>query len=170
MHLAARRALNRYMNRIAQAAFQDVDLILFLVEAGRWSQQANVAQAIAAAGARRARGRRSIVADETKLLHFVSAKAGAGVPGRADGLGAVRRRHRGLEQAVLALPAVLPTVLREDSSPIAASASWLSWSGQLILRLPGLPYAHGADRGFKREAGCSASAPSSGSSAGRNRS
>src|SRR5210317_1879399 len=39
IHLAARRALNRYMNRIAQAAFQDVDLILFLIEAGRWTRQ-----------------------------------------------------------------------------------------------------------------------------------
>lgn len=39
IHLAAKRALNRYMNRIAQAAFHDVDLILFLVEAGRWSKQ-----------------------------------------------------------------------------------------------------------------------------------
>jgi GTP-binding protein Era len=39
IHQAARRALNRYMNRIAQAAFQDVDLILFLIEAGRWTRQ-----------------------------------------------------------------------------------------------------------------------------------
>ena len=39
IHLAAKRALNRYMNRIARAAFHDVDLILFLVEAGRWSKQ-----------------------------------------------------------------------------------------------------------------------------------
>ena len=39
IHLAAKRALNRYMNRIARAAFHDVDLILFLVEAGRWTKQ-----------------------------------------------------------------------------------------------------------------------------------
>ena len=39
IHLAARRALNRYMNRIAKASFHDVDLILFLVEAGRWTKQ-----------------------------------------------------------------------------------------------------------------------------------
>jgi len=39
IHLAAKRALNRYMNRIARASFQDVDLILFLIEAGRWTRQ-----------------------------------------------------------------------------------------------------------------------------------
>ena len=39
IHLAAKRALNRYMNRIARASFHDVDLVLFLVEAGRWTKQ-----------------------------------------------------------------------------------------------------------------------------------
>jgi len=39
IHLAATRALNRYMNKVAHAAFHDVDLILFLIEAGRWSKQ-----------------------------------------------------------------------------------------------------------------------------------
>lgn len=39
IHLAAKKALNRYMNRIARASFHDVDLILFLVEAGRWTKQ-----------------------------------------------------------------------------------------------------------------------------------
>ena len=39
IHLAAKRALNRYMNRIAQAALHDVDVVLFLIEAGRWTKQ-----------------------------------------------------------------------------------------------------------------------------------
>lgn len=39
IHHSARRALNRYMNRVAQAAFKDVDLVLFLVEAGTWTRQ-----------------------------------------------------------------------------------------------------------------------------------
>ena len=39
IHLAAERALNRYMDRVAHAAFHEVDLILFLIEAGRWSKQ-----------------------------------------------------------------------------------------------------------------------------------
>lgn len=39
IHASAGRALNRYMNRVASAAFRDVDVILFLIEAGRWTQQ-----------------------------------------------------------------------------------------------------------------------------------
>jgi GTP-binding protein Era len=39
IHLAAKRALNRYMNRIAHAVLRDVDVALFLVEAGRWTRQ-----------------------------------------------------------------------------------------------------------------------------------
>ncbi|MBT8059545.1 MAG: GTPase Era [Xanthomonadales bacterium] len=39
IHLAAKRALNRYMNRIAQAALHDVDLVLFMIEADRWTRQ-----------------------------------------------------------------------------------------------------------------------------------
>jgi len=39
IHLAARRALNRYMNRIARASLHDVDLVLFLIEADQWTKQ-----------------------------------------------------------------------------------------------------------------------------------
>jgi len=39
IHHSAKRALNRYMNRVAQASFRDVDLVLFMVEAGNWSRQ-----------------------------------------------------------------------------------------------------------------------------------
>jgi len=39
IHASAGRALNRYMNRVARATFRDVELVLFLVEAGRWTQQ-----------------------------------------------------------------------------------------------------------------------------------
>ena len=47
IHLAARRALNRYMNRIARAALHDVDLVLFLIEADRWTRQdENVARTL----------------------------------------------------------------------------------------------------------------------------
>ncbi|MBT8075581.1 MAG: GTPase Era, partial [Gammaproteobacteria bacterium] len=31
IHHTAKRALNRYMNRVAKASFRDVDLVLFLV-------------------------------------------------------------------------------------------------------------------------------------------
>ena len=39
IHLAAKRALNRYMNRIARASLHDVDLALFVIEADRWTKQ-----------------------------------------------------------------------------------------------------------------------------------
>ncbi len=39
IHSSAGRALNKYMNRVAKATFRDVELILFLVEAGRWNRQ-----------------------------------------------------------------------------------------------------------------------------------
>ena len=51
IHLAAKKALNRYMNRIAQASFHEVDLILFLIEAGRWTKQdENVARSLESVG------------------------------------------------------------------------------------------------------------------------
>jgi GTP-binding protein Era len=39
IHRSAGRALNRYMNRVARATFRDVDVVLLLVEAGRWTRQ-----------------------------------------------------------------------------------------------------------------------------------
>ena len=37
LHAGATRALNRYMNRAASGALVGVDLIVFLVEAGKWT-------------------------------------------------------------------------------------------------------------------------------------
>jgi len=39
IHASTGRALNRYMNRVARATFRDVELVLFLVEAGRMTRQ-----------------------------------------------------------------------------------------------------------------------------------
>jgi len=39
IHRVDKKALNRFMNRIARASFLDVDLVLFLVEAGRWTDE-----------------------------------------------------------------------------------------------------------------------------------
>lgn len=39
MHLGRRGALNRYMNRVAEGALDDVDLVLFMVEAGKWTDE-----------------------------------------------------------------------------------------------------------------------------------
>ncbi|HFC53482.1 MAG TPA: GTPase Era [Gammaproteobacteria bacterium] len=39
IHLQAKSAMNRYLNRVASASLQDVDLILFMVEALRWGTE-----------------------------------------------------------------------------------------------------------------------------------
>jgi GTPase len=39
MHRRERRALNRYMNRSAQASLADADVVLVVVEAGRWTEE-----------------------------------------------------------------------------------------------------------------------------------
>lgn len=80
IHLAARSALNRYMNRIAQASFQDVDLILFLVEAGRWTKQdEHVARTLADVDVPvlLVVNKVDLVPDKAKLLRFVGEEVGA---------------------------------------------------------------------------------------------
>ena len=39
IHAATGRALNKYMNRVARAAWRDAELVLMLAEAGRWTRQ-----------------------------------------------------------------------------------------------------------------------------------
>lgn len=39
MHLGGQKSINTYMNRAANSAFDDVDVILFVVEAGRWTKE-----------------------------------------------------------------------------------------------------------------------------------
>jgi GTP-binding protein Era len=97
IHLAAKRALNRYMNRIARASFQDVDLILFLIEADRWTKQdEHVARVLSDAEVPVVLVVNKIdqISDKSRLLHFlrdevrtdrfnevfmISAKSGDGV-------------------------------------------------------------------------------------------
>jgi GTP-binding protein Era len=79
IHLAAKRALNRYMNRVAQASFHDVDLVLFLVEAGRWTpQDEHVARALARVDVpvMLVVNKVDLLADKEELLRFVSERAG----------------------------------------------------------------------------------------------
>jgi len=97
IHLAAKSALNRYMNRIAMAAFQDVDLILFLIEADRWTRQdEHVVRSLADVGmpVLLVVNKIDLVPDKSRLLTFlrdevktdrfdevflISAKSGNGV-------------------------------------------------------------------------------------------
>lgn len=39
LHIVQKRALNRLMNQAASGALQDVDLVLFVIEAGRWNEE-----------------------------------------------------------------------------------------------------------------------------------
>jgi GTP-binding protein Era len=74
IHLAAKKALNRYMNRIARASFHDVDMVLFLVEAGRWTKQdENVARALKAVDVPviLVVNKIDLVPDKTRLLAFL---------------------------------------------------------------------------------------------------
>jgi GTP-binding protein Era len=51
IHRKAGRALNRYMNEAAGSALREIDLALFVVEAGRWTEEdADVLQMIKAVG------------------------------------------------------------------------------------------------------------------------
>ncbi len=51
LHQNAKKAVNRYMNRTAKSALADVDLIIFVVEAARWTDDdENVLRQLRAAG------------------------------------------------------------------------------------------------------------------------
>jgi GTP-binding protein Era len=79
IHEAARRALNRYMNRIARAAVLDVDLILFLIEADRWTRQDEfVARALSGVSAPvwLVVNKIDRIADKSTLLRFLGEKVG----------------------------------------------------------------------------------------------
>jgi len=81
IHRAARKALNRYMNRIARAALHDVDLVLFLVEGGHWTaQDEDVAATLANVGVPVLLVVNKIdqVADKTRLLELLSKHAPSG--------------------------------------------------------------------------------------------
>lgn len=81
IHLAAKKALNRYMNRIARASFQDVDLVLFLVEAGRWTRQdEHVARTLADANVpvMLVVNKIDLLKDKSELLAFLDQQARSG--------------------------------------------------------------------------------------------
>jgi len=78
IHLAAKRALNRYMNRIARASLSGVDVVLFIVEAERWSKQDDhVARALddVTVPIILVVNKIDLVANKTDLLEFLQEKA-----------------------------------------------------------------------------------------------
>jgi len=161
IHLAAKSALNRYMNRIARASFQDVDRILFLIEAGRWTKEdEHVARALQSVDVPLVLVVNKIdqVADKSRLLSFlknevktdrfeevflISAKRGDGV--------------KSLEQNVLlSLPFSRPFYDEDmftDRSERFLAAELVR--EQLMVRLnQELPYALTVEiEEFKRETG-----------------
>lgn len=81
IHLAAKRALNRYMNRIARASFHDVDLILFIIEAGRWTKQdEHVARSLEAVDVpvMLVVNKIDLLPNKAELLHFLEKEAKSG--------------------------------------------------------------------------------------------
>jgi GTP-binding protein Era len=81
IHLAARRALNKYMNRVAKASFHDVDIILFIIEADRWTRQdEHVANSLARVDVPvlLVVNKIDLVPDKTRLLKFLDEKVDAG--------------------------------------------------------------------------------------------
>ena len=75
IHHSAKRALNRYMNRVAQASLRDVDLVMLLVEAGNWTRQDDfVARALAAVEVpvMLVLNKVDLVSDKESLLAFVA--------------------------------------------------------------------------------------------------
>ena len=161
IHLAAKKALNRYMNRIARASFQDVDLVLFLIEAGRWTRQdENVVRALKAVDVPvfLVVNKIDLVPDKSKLLGFLSEEARSGrfdevfliAAKSGDGVDALEGR------AMKALPFSRPFYDEDqftDRSERFLAAELIR--EQLMLRLhKELPYALTVEiEEFKREKG-----------------
>jgi GTP-binding protein Era len=161
IHLAAKRALNRYMNRIAQAALHDVDLVLFLVEAGRWTRQDDhVARTLERAGVPvlLVLNKIDLVPNKSELLGFLERRA---ADGRFDEVLLIAARSgdgvADLERAVMArLPFSRP--FYDENQITNRSSRFLAGElirEQLMTRLhQELPYALTVEiEEFREEAG-----------------
>jgi GTP-binding protein Era len=65
LHQGARRALNRAMNRTAAVALLDADLVLFVVEAGRWTRE----DALVLGRVKAGHGRCMAIVNKVDLVH-----------------------------------------------------------------------------------------------------
>lgn len=161
IHLAARRALNRYMNRVARASLHDVDLVLFLIEVDRWTKEdEHVARTLAKIDVPVDLVVNKIdrVPDKTQLLEFLHKEVKTDRFNRVFLLSALRGDGVGdLERKVLeSLPFSRPFYDEDmftDRSERFLAAELIR--EQLMLRLhQELPYALTVEiEEFKRERG-----------------
>lgn len=148
IHLAAKKALNRYMNRIARAAFQDVDLVLFMVEAGRWTRQdEHVARSLAKLSVPviLVVNKIDLLPDKSELLGFLADQAKSGrfpevmLIGARSGDGVEDLEQRVLEKLPFSRPFYDEDQFTDRSERFLAAELVRE---QLMLRLhQELPYA-----------------------------
>ena len=161
IHLAAKKALNRYMNRIARASFHDVDLVLFLIEAGRWTRQdEHVARSLESAGVPviLVVNKIDLVPDKSKLLGFLEQEAKSGrfsevlLVAAKSGSGVGDLEQRVLESLPFSRPYFDEDQFTDRSERFLAGELVRE---QLMLRLhQELPYALTVEiEEFKREKG-----------------
>lgn len=109
IHRAEKRAINRYLNRTARGALEGVDAAMLVVEAGRWSDDDDLA--LAALTASKVPvvlviNKVDRVRDKTTLLPFIAAHAQQAAFASVHPLSALKRK--GLEALVTDLLALLP--------------------------------------------------------------
>lgn len=109
IHRAEKRALNRYMNRAARGSLEGVNAALLVIEAGRWSDEDDLAlAALGDAGVPTVLVMNKVdrVKDKSALLPFIAAHAPAGRFAAVHPLSALKRK--GLDALVADLLALLP--------------------------------------------------------------
>lgn len=113
LHRSAKRALNRHMNRTAEQTLHDADVVLMMVEAGRWTDEdQDVLQRVSRCSAPvfAVVNKVDRVADKTALLpfieqHFAAAEGGVTFAGV---LLVSAKSGTGIEQLITAVLAELP--------------------------------------------------------------
>jgi GTP-binding protein Era len=148
LHRGAKRAMNRSLNRAARAAINDVDLVVQVIEAGRWTDED---EALYATLAEQTAPRLLVInkvdlsKDKTQLLPFVAALGEQHAFVETHYVSALKKKGLGeLERAILArLPVRAPIYGADevtDRSERFLAAEMVR--EQLMLRLDQeLPYA-----------------------------
>lgn len=119
LHRRAKRAINRYMNRAAGQAIQDVDVVIFMIEALRWTDEDDLVMELvrsAAVPVILAVNKVDRVRDKARLLPFLELVAGKGRFDEVVPLSARGGHNRDtLEQSIVArLPVAAPLYPEEQ--------------------------------------------------------